>query len=222
MNQTKLLYAQNIAVDLFHTVEKCGLIKAGKSESQLSHEICHIASVEFGIDHHWHKKIVRAGTNTLCKYTDNPPDVVIHANDMVILDFGPIVNGYEADLGRTYVVGAHPGKIKMKADVEKAWYETQEWYRSHHSLRGSELFQFAVEKANDYGYTLGGDIAGHIVGKYPHEQPADPRSPELDIHPENHNDLFLPGFDGKQRHWILELLFIDKVNGFGAYFEQLL
>ena len=222
MSQSKLLYAQNITIDLFHTVEKKGLIRADKSEAQLSQEICQLAFNEFGITDHWHKKIVRTGRNTLCKYSDDPPDALIQKDDIVILDFGPIVNGYEADIGRTYIIGADQKKIKIKSDVEKAWLETRDWYRGHGSLRASDLFQYAVDKANEYGYRFGGDIAGHIVGKYPHEQPADPQSPELDIHPLNHNDLFLPDANGRQRHWILELLFLDKINGFGAYFEELL
>lgn len=45
---------------------------------------------------------------------------------------------------------------------------------------------------------------------------------ELDIHPENHNDLFLPDANGDKRHWILELLFVDKENQIRGYFEQLL
>ncbi|MFZ1529992.1 MAG: M24 family metallopeptidase [Ferruginibacter sp.] len=222
MSQQKLRYAQDVTIDLFNTVEKNKLIVAGKSEAQLSVEICELASRKFGIDHHWHKKIVRAGKNTLCKYPDNPPNVIIQEDDIVILDFGPVVNGYEADLGRTYIIGEDPKKIKMKADVEKAWYEIQHWYKEQSSLKASGLFQYAVEKAAAYGYTFGGDIAGHIVGEYPHEQPADPLSPELDVHPLNNNDLFLPDANGYQRHWVLELLFIDKINGFGSYFEQLL
>ena len=45
---------------------------------------------------------------------------------------------------------------------------------------------------------------------------------ELDIHPENHNDMFILDTNGNKRHWILELLFIDKENQIGGYFEQLL
>jgi hypothetical protein len=74
----------------------------------------------------------------------------------------------------------------------------------------------------EYGYRFGGDIAGHIVGAFPHEQPADPRSLELDVHPDNPNDMFLRDANGNQRHWILELQFIDDAAKTGAYFEQLL
>ncbi|MEO8117590.1 MAG: M24 family metallopeptidase, partial [Bacteroidota bacterium] len=129
---------------------------------------------------------------------------------------------YESDLGRTYVLGNDPNKLKIKNAVEKAWYETQAWYKSQTSLQSSEIFQYVVEKANEYGYTFGGAIAGHILGKYPHEQPADPKSLELDIHPDNPDDIFLLDANGNKRHWILELLFIDSKNNIGGYFEQLL
>ncbi|MEO8415754.1 MAG: M24 family metallopeptidase [Ginsengibacter sp.] len=188
----------------------------------MSAEVCNLASEIFGIKDRWHKKIVRAGKNTLCSYPENPPDEIIQDDDIVILDFGPIVDGYEADLGRTYVMGNDDGKMKIKNDVEKAWYETQHWCSKQTSLKSSDLFAYVVKKATEYGYTFGGEIAGHIVGKFPHEQPLDPKSLELDIHPENHNDMFLPDANGDKRHWILELLFIDKENKTGAYFEQLL
>ena len=84
------------------------------------------------------------------------------------------------------------------------------------------MFQYATEIAEEFGWEFGGQIAGHIVGKYPHEQPEDPKSLELDIHPDNHDDIFLRDTDGNERHWILELQFIDKENEIGGYFEQLL
>ena len=155
-------------------------------------------------------------------YPDNPPDRMIREEDILFIDLGPIVEGYEADIGRTYVMGNDPYKLKLKNDVERAWYEIQSWYRQQTALKASALFQYAVEKAGDFGWEFGGEIAGHIVGKYPHEQPADPKSLELDIHPDNHNDMFLLDQDGNDRHWILELKFIDRKNEIGAYFEQLL
>jgi hypothetical protein len=39
-----------------------------------------------------------------------------------------------------------------------------------------------LKKQKKYGWEFGGEIAGHIVGKYPHEQPEDPQSLELDVH----------------------------------------
>ena len=222
MIKIKLDHAEKMAIELFNAVEKSNLIVASKSEAQLSLEVCSIASQKFGLENHWHKKIVRAGKNTLCIYPDNPPDKMIQEDDIVILDFGPIADGYEADLGRTYVIGNNVLKLKIKNDVEKAWYETQIWYHKQTSLKSSHLFQYVVDKAREYGYLFGGEIAGHIIGKFPHEQPADPKSLELDVHPRNENDMFLPDANGNKRHWVLELLFIDKENEIGGYFEQLL
>jgi hypothetical protein len=34
--------------------------------------------------------------------------------------------------------------------------------------------------------------------------------------------MFLHDANGNERHWILELQFVDKKNEIGAYFEQLL
>jgi len=222
MTREKLINAQNISIQFFKAIEENNLIIAGKSEEQLNLEVCDLALKKFGIEKHWHKKIVRSGKNTLAIYPDNPPNSIVEKDDILFIDLGPIVEDYEADIGRTYVLGNDPQKIKLKRDVEEAWYEIKEWYQQQTVLKASELFQYVVEKAKEYGWEFGGEIAGHIVGKYPHEQPADPQSPELDIHPENHNDIFLPDADGNQRHWILELQFVDKENGIGGYFEQLL
>ncbi|MBS1661644.1 MAG: aminopeptidase P family protein [Bacteroidetes bacterium] len=222
MEREKLLYAQDTSIQFFKAIEERSLIAPGMSEEQLNSEVCDLAARQFGIGKHWHKKIVRTGKNTLATYPDNPPDRIINEGDILFIDLGPIVKGYEADIGRTYVLGNDPQKLKLKKDVEKAWYEIQAWYRQHTTLKASDLFQYAVDKAKEFGWEFGGEIAGHIVGKYPHEQPLDPKSLELDIHPDNHDDMFLLDADGNPRHWILELQFIDREKEIGAYFEQLL
>jgi Xaa-Pro aminopeptidase len=222
MSREKLLHAQYISLQFFKAIEENNLIIAGKSEEQLNIEVCDLALKKFGIEKHWHKKIVRSGKNTLAIYPDNPPNRIIDKDDILFIDLGPIVEGYEADIGRTYVLGNDAKKLKLKKDIEDAWYEIQEWYQQQTVLKASDLFNYAVLKAKRLGWEFGGEIAGHIVGKFPHEQPADPKSLELDIHPDNHDDIYLRDADGNQRHWILELQFIDKENEIGGYFEQLL
>src|SRR5689334_12740456 len=64
-DEAKVMYAQQIADELFTTVEKNNLIIAGKSEEQLNKEVVELARTKFGVEKHWHKKIVRAGANTL-------------------------------------------------------------------------------------------------------------------------------------------------------------
>ncbi len=222
MDDNAIAYAQDITRQLFEAVEKNNLIVAGKSEEQLSQEIEKLALEQFKVDQHWHKKIVRTGLNTLATYVDNPANRFIQHGDILFIDFGLIVNGYESDYARTFVLGKDPRKLKLKQDVEKAWYETREWILQQKKLTGAELFAYTRKKAQEYGWTSAGEIAGHIVGKYPHEQPANPKSMELDVHPDNPFDILLRDASGNKRHWILEMHFVDEEDGIGGYFEQLI
>jgi hypothetical protein len=52
--------------------------------------------------------------------TDHP-DRVIEDGDLVVLDFGPVFGEWEADYGRTYLVGEDPVKARLIADVEAAF-----------------------------------------------------------------------------------------------------
>jgi Xaa-Pro aminopeptidase len=220
-DRQKLILAELKAKELFNAVENLGLIVAGKSEWELTDEIVALANDQFGIASYWHKKIVRTGTNTLYPYNGNPPDLMIQKDDILFLDFGPVFNGWEADLGRTYVIGNDPLKLKLKNDVEAAWKDAKAWYAQQNSLTGAGFFNFVTELAKQYGWEFGGEIAGHIVGQFPHEQ-LESGHMGLDIHPENHDDILQPDKDGNSRHWILEIQFVDSVNRIGAFFEQLL
>ena len=218
----ELFLAEQKAKQLFQTVEERGLIIPGKTEQQLCDEIVQIAKEDFGTEVHWGKKIVRTGINALQPYVADPPDLVIQNDDILFFDFHPVFEGWEADLGRTYVLGNDPLKQKIKADVEVAWHEGNAWYFRQTKLTGAEFFNYVTELAKRYGYEFGNAIAGHIIGKFPHEQPDDPNDLCLDVHPDNHNDILQPDRNGNKRHWMLELHFTDRENKIGAFFEQLL
>ncbi len=218
----KMIDAQNKAIELFNTVEARGLIAAGKTEKQLSDEIVQIAKAEFGIENHWGKKIVRTGMNTLQPYSADPSNLLILEDDILFFDFHPVFEGWEADLGRTYVLGNDPLKQKIKNDVETAWHVGNDWYFKQNKLTGAQFFNYATDLAKQYGYEFGNAIAGHIIGKFPHEQPDDPSDLCLDVHPDNHTDILQFDKYGNKRHWILELHFVDRKNNIGAFFEQLL
>ena len=218
----KLIAAQQKAKEWFDAIEQRGLIIAGKSELELCNEMVKIAKEDFGIENHWSKKIVRTGINTLQPFMANPPDLVIKEDDILFFDFHPIFDSWEADLGRTYVLGNDPLKLKIKKDVEAAWHEANSWYFKQNSLTGAQFFNYVNDLTKSYGYQFGNAIAGHIVGYFPHEQPDDPTDLCLDVHPQNHTDILQHDKNGNQRHWILELHVVDKVNKIGAFFEQLL
>ena len=223
MNTTKgnLIEAEAKAAKLFKEIEERGLIVAVKTEAQLNEEIFNLALEMYGIKKYWHKRIVRSGANTLMPYNENPPNLVIQADDILFFDFGPVFEDWEADFGRTYVIGNDPVKQKLRDDIEKAWFDGKEWFKTKNKLTGAELFTHAVGLAKKYGWEFGGPIAGHIVGQFPHERLA-PGSQGLYIHPKNHNDMFAPDKDGKLREWILEIHFVDRQRKIGGFFEQLL
>ncbi len=224
MNYTKenLFLAEQKAKELFKTIESRGLIIAGKTEKQLCDEILQIAKDEFCIENHWGKKIVRTGINTLQPYIADAPDLIIRDNDILFFDFHPIFEGWEADLGRTYVLGNDPIKLKIKKDVETAWYEGNAWYFTQTKLTGAQFFNYANDLAKRYGYEFGNAISGHIIGKYPHEQPDNPNDLCYDVHPDNHTDILQLDNTTNARFWMLELHFVDRKNNIGAFFEQLL
>ncbi len=219
--KAKLVEAEQKALHLFNAVEDRQIIIAGKSEDQLNTEIYDLAFELFGIKKYWHKRIVRAGTNTLKPYDENPPDLILRKDDILFLDFGPVFEDWEADFGRTYVLGHDPHKHKLKNDVVQAWYEAKDWFSQQTTLTGAAFHQYIIELAHRYGYTYGGQLAGHLIGHFPHER-LEPQNYGLYVHQGNPNDMFLPDANGNKRHWILEIHFIDKEKQIGGFFEQLL
>src|ERR1700710_419515 len=166
--KTRLIEAEEKAAQLFQIAEDRGLIRAGRTERQLNEEIFALAKELFGIKKYWHNRIIRSGPNTLQPYNENPPDLVIQEDDILFFDFGPVFEDWEADFGRTYVIGNDPVKHKLKNDIELAWHEGKDWFRQQQSLTsenpagkgltGSEFYQYAVDMAQRYGWTYGGEI----------------------------------------------------------------
>jgi Xaa-Pro dipeptidase len=217
----ELLQAQTHAAALFQQVEDRGLIRPGITESGLNAEIYALAEELYGIKTYWHKRIVRAGKNTLLPYAENPPDHSIGEDDILFLDLGPVFEQWEADFGRTFVVGSDPLKLKMRRDVESAFADGKHYFREHPDLTSSEYFHYVESLAAKYDWEWGGPIAGHLIGQFPHERIADDKV-TLYVHPRS--DLLMGSLDeeGRQRHWILEIHFVNKEKEIGGFYEELL
>src|SRR4029078_7760255 len=99
--------------------EPRGIIAPGVRETEASDAVRDLGAEMFGVDRHWHKRIVRAGPNNPQPYRKTPPDRTIAADDIVFLDFGPIFERWEADFGRTYVLGDEPVKHRPPADLPR-------------------------------------------------------------------------------------------------------
>src|ERR1700744_3603716 len=75
---------------MFDAIERAGLLTSGKTEKQLDDEIFILAKKDFGVNTHWHKRVVRVGAHTVCTFYDRPPLRTIAADDTVYLDLGPV------------------------------------------------------------------------------------------------------------------------------------
>jgi Xaa-Pro dipeptidase len=213
--------AQDKAEALFADVVKEGLIAPGKLESELTDDIHALARQRYGLKRHWHKRIVRAGTNTLLGYHDQTEDRRIAADDVVYLDFGPVFDSWEADFGRTYAVGNDPDKHRLVADIGAAFQEGKALYERTPDLTGGQLYDFVVALAPPKGWEFGAPTAGHLVGHFPHETaPTEPT--RFSIRHGNATRLREPDETGAQRHWILEIHFVDRTKGIGGFYEELL
>ena len=124
-----LLDAQIKAQRLFDEVGAQGLIRPGTSETEINESIYTLAQRMYGITRYWHKRIVRAGRNTLQPYDENPPDLKVSEDDIVFLDRGPVFEDWEADFGRTYVIGSDPLKLKLCRDIEEAFASGKRYFQ---------------------------------------------------------------------------------------------
>src|SRR3984885_9452255 len=157
-----LLEAQNRAGALFAAVVEDGLIQAGKLESELSEDIHRLARERFGVRRHWHKRIARAGSNTLLGYYEESTDRRIAADDVVFLDFGPVFDSWEADFGRTYALGTDPRKHQLVSDIGVAFRRGKELYENNPQLTTGELYDFVAGLATTSRGGFGAPTAGRL------------------------------------------------------------
>lgn len=218
---SELRQAQAKAEALFREIEAGDLIRPGLLESELNAAIYGLARQMFGISTYWHKRIVRAGKNTLLPYAENPPDLTIQRDDILFLDFGPVFEDWEADFGRTFVLGSDPAKHRLCRDVGDAFAAGKRYFEEHPEITGSQLFAYAQRLAAERGWEFGGPMAGHLIGHFPHERIAGDKV-SLYIHPESHAPMRSLDEKGERRHWILEIHFVDREREIGGFYEELL
>lgn len=221
-NYAHLLDAELKASVLFKELENRNLFIAGKTEKQLNTEVYNLAFEMYGIKKYWHKRIVRSGKNTLCPYKENPPDLILKEDDILFLDFGPVFENWEADFGRTYVLGNNPDKLKLLSDTEKAWNLGKEFYQANkQQITGSEFYNYTKQLAIELGWEYGNEHCGHLVGNFPHENLLGEERINY-IHPDNHLKMSDPDKFENERFWIYEIHLVNTDLEIGGFFEQIL
>lgn len=217
----RLLDAQDKAAKLFAEIERCGMVRAGVGEQELSDEIRDLAAEMLGVTQHWHRRIVRAGENTLQPFREHPPDRVIADDDIVFLDFGPLLEEWEADFGRTFVLGDDPDKLAVRDALPRVWQGGREYFERHPNVTGAELFDHVVALARAEGFEWGSPIAGHLVGQFPHKKIAGDGA-QWYITPGANKPMRRNDRSGHAAHWILEVHLVNPVRRFGGFYEELL
>ena len=218
----RLVEAEGHAAELFAQIDRRGLIAPGRLESEVSRAVRDLGADLFGTSRHWHKRVVRSGKNTLQPYVENPPDRTITEDDIVFVDLGPVFAEWEADVGRTFVLGDDPLKHRIAADLPRVWEAGRAFFDEHPDVTGEELYAHVCGLARDAGWEFGGPHSGHLVGEFPHDL----------IDAERLNSYITLGNDtpmhravdaaGRRCHWILEVHLVDREHRIGGFFEQLL
>jgi Xaa-Pro aminopeptidase len=217
----RLREADRHGLALLDRIEQAGLIAAGRSEREIEEDIRILARKDFGVEHHWHDRLVRAGANTLAIAGEEMPERVIAADDMVFLDLGPVFAEWEADVGRSYAVGGDPAKQALCADLDAQFEIVRDHFLAHPEITGAAFYEFACESAAKAGWRYGGRIAGHIVGEYNHRDwPGDRNLAR--IGPMNPTPLSGPDHLGRERYWILEIHLVEPNGRFAGFYERLL
>jgi Xaa-Pro aminopeptidase len=217
----ELLAAEARAAELFDEVTRRGLVAPGVTESVVSDRVRDLGADLFGTRRHWHKRIVRSGPNTLAPYRENPPDRVIAADDIVFLDFGPIFAQWEADFGRTFVLGDDPVKHRLRDDLPRIFDAGRAYFDATPDVTGAQLYARVTALAEAAGWSFGGPHSGHLVGEFPHEL-IDGERIESYIAPGNATAMRRRDRAGRRCHWILEIHLVDRKRRIGGFFEQLL
>ena len=216
-----LVAAEDRALALLDAIEAARLVAPGRTEREIEKDIYAMAEKDFGVEVHWHKRIVRSGVNTLAIFSDNPPILTIQDDDIVFLDIGPVFEAWEADVGRTYAIGDDPVKQALVRDQPIIFEAVKAVFDAHADITGAELYAVAVAESEKRGWRFAGEIAGHIVAEFPHARVAGEKF-HGHIRPENPTRMRDPDGLGRERHWILEIHLAAPDGAFGGFYERML
>lgn len=184
-------------------------IEPGMNESDAT-EIYKKLQIESGAEKYWHPPKIRFGVNSLKSFRQPSVDgVVLKKNDIFFLDIGPIFDGYEADVGKTWALGEFPAANRV-IDAGYKIFELVKKEFLKNKKSGAELYSYAESLAEEYGYNLTGEGAnGHRISDFPHA-----------IH--YRGNLRSQQLPPTSNRWILEIQLRDEQNQVGSFHEDIL
>ncbi|NIE73182.1 M24 family metallopeptidase [Pantoea sp. Ap-967] len=161
-----------------------------------------------GASHTWHPTYIRFGDDTVRTPREGiDPGRVLRPADIVVVDIGPVWDGYEGDYGDTFVFGEHALHQACVKALHEVFDETrQAWGRG---LSGRALYDAAARSAQARGWCLERNLAGHRIADFPHALYGQEKLAELDIVP-------------SEMVWVLEIQLCHPSKPVGAFFEDIL
>ncbi|KQN61586.1 (Fe-S)-binding protein [Pseudomonas sp. Leaf58] len=161
-----------------------------------------------GASHTWHPTYIRFGDDTV-RTPRQGIDLqrVLRPSDIVVVDVGPVWDGYEGDYGDTFVFGERDLHHACVKALHEVFDETrQAWGRG---LTGRELYDFAERSAQAKGWQLERNLAGHRIADFPHVLYGQDKLAEVEIVP-------------SEVVWVLEIQLCHPSEPVGAFFEDIL
>lgn len=163
---------------------------------------------EMGASYTWHPTYIRFGDDTVRTPREGVErERTLQADDIVVVDIGPVWDGYEGDFGDTFVFGdgaLHRACAQAARDVfsaSKAAWKT--------GLTGRALYDFAEKEAERGGWQLERNLAGHRVSDFPHALFGPAKLAEMEFVP---SDAI----------WVLEIQLRHPQLPIGAFYEDIL
>lgn len=183
-------------------------LKPGISEAE-GQVIIKEVFTQAGIEKLWHPSKFRFGSETTKTFRDFPNvDLRFKSDDIFFLDVGPVIQGHEADFGRTFYFGSSAAMQALQGAAQEVWNVTADhWKRQNCS--GAALYSFAQKKAEQMGYILDNRMNGHRIGDFPHALYSKKKLEDLDQCP-------------SPQRWVLEIHLVSKDLERGAFFEDIL
>jgi len=158
----------------------------------------------------WHDVYVRFGTNTTKTFgAPSDPGVVLGADDIFLIDIGPVFEKWEGDGGDTFVTGTNPDKARCAVDARTLFHIVRKKWEAE-KASGRALYDFAVVEARRMGWELNLDLSGHRLSEFPHE-----------VHyPGGMADVDFTPTGGPL--WVLEMHIRHPTEKYGAFYEDML
>ena len=215
-----LIDAENRAEELFGEVVARGLITPGITERELSTAIRDLAADAFGVTRYWHKAD-RAGRDQHPAPVSRESAGPRHRRRRHRLSRFRSAPGRLGGRLRPHLrARRRPDKLAVRDALEPVWLAGRAVFDADPDITGEELYDAVVAIAEDAGFLFGGDIAGHLVGDFPHESiPGDKIA-----------SYIAPGSTTRLRDRLpdgtyaldLEIHLLDPDRRFGGFHEQLL